>query len=112
MVNVASVCVCVRERWWVIITSVVYVLGAMLPLFMSMYWGSMLPLFMSMCMCWKRRGQCCLCWCPCVCIWGVNVASVGVHVYVFGGVNVASDHVNVYVGRGNCCLCSYPCVCV
>ena len=27
MVNVASVCVCVRERWWVIITSVVYVLG-------------------------------------------------------------------------------------
>lgn len=30
MVNVASVCVCVRGRWWVIVTSVhvnVYVLG-------------------------------------------------------------------------------------
>ena len=59
-------------------------------------------------------GHCCLCSCPCVCVrrGGDNVASVGVHVYVFGGVNVASDHVNVYVGRGNCCLCSFPCACV
>ena len=29
-----------------------------------------------------------------------------------GGINVASDHVNVYVGSGKCCLCSFPCACV
>ena len=45
---------------------------------------------------------------------GVNVVSEHVDVYVFRGVNVASVHFHVYVyvlGKGcQCCLCSSPCV--
>ena len=73
MVNVASVCVCVRGRWWVIVTSVhvnVYVLGGQFCL----------------CSCPCIGGQCCLCSCPCVCAGGagVIVASVHFHVHVLG----------------------------
>ena len=131
MVNVASVCVCVRERWWVIITSVVYVLGGnVASVHVHVYalgergvivasvhfhvyvlgkWGSMLPLFISICMCYGR----------------VNVARV--HVHALGrsmlplvmsmcmclgdgnvaAVDVASVHVNVHVLRADqCCLYS------
>jgi hypothetical protein len=46
--------------------------------------------------------------------WGVNVVSEHVDVYVIRGVNVASVHFHVYVyvlGKGcQCCLCSSPCV--
>ena len=56
MVNVASVCVCFRGRWWFIITSVdvnVYVLG-----------GNVASVYVH--------------------VLGVNVASVHVHVYALG----------------------------
>jgi len=65
MVNVASVCVCVRGRWWVIVTSVhvnVYVLG-----------GNVASVHVH--------------------VLGVNVASVQVH--VLGGVNATSVLVHV-----------------
>ena len=46
--------------------------------------------------------------------WGVNVVSEHVDVYVISGVNVASVHFHVYVyvlGKScQYCLCSSPCV--
>ena len=117
MVNVASVCVCVRGRWWVIVTSVhvnVYVLGGQFCL----------------CSCPCIGGQCCLCSCPCVCVGGagVIVASVHFHVYVlgkwgsmlplfisicmcYGRVNVARVHVHA-LGRSMLSLVMSMCMCL
>ena len=86
--------------------------GIIFPLLIYMCWRSMLPLSMSMCMCWFFFGEAMLRLSMSMCMhWGVNVVSEHVDVYVIRGVNVVSVHFHVYVyvlGKG--CLCSSPCV--
>jgi hypothetical protein len=73
--------------------------GIIFPLFIYMCWGSVLPLSMSMFML--------------VFFWRGALLRLSKSMCMYWGVNVVSEHVDVYVIRGGqCCLCSFPCVCV